>query len=67
MDKKELNLEDMSRVSGGGFDFIDLMEAEANCKQCGCTMRTSDFLAGKGYCQACREKLQNASPLGVRL
>ena len=66
MDKKELNLEDMSRVSGGGFDFIDLMAGGGECEQCGCTMRTSDFMAGKGYCQACREKLQNTSPLGVR-
>lgn len=66
MDKKELNLEEMNKVTGGAFDFIDLMAGGGECEQCGCPISPSEFLAEKSLCRACREKLQNASPLGVR-
>ena len=63
MDKKELNLDEMNKVTGGGINHPRLMLAEDYCKLCHCVIGPED----NGYCQACREKLQNTSPLGVRL
>ena len=62
MNKKELNLEEMDRVSGG---FIDSSQCRALCFQCWTEYTQYGWDEILNLCPACREKQQAASQLGV--
>ena len=68
MNKKELNLEEMDRVSGGtGAGLIDSSRCKVLCFQCWTEYTQYGWDEILNLCPACREKQQAASQLGVRL
>ena len=68
MDKKELNLEEMDRVSGGtGPGLIDHSRTQVRCHNCRELFTRHGWEDIDDFCPACREKQQAASQLGVRL